>query len=385
MDIVETFRVKKERVYLSNKIFRLNTLKIINYICFWTLLLSVVALTMQVFAQKTSDASARITTWYQNKPGAISITFDDAGYSQYVSAYPVLEKHNIKATFGIVGEWVGEEPQFTAEEGYFEIKRMGWPQLIELFDHGHELSAHGYHHQKYDKGMPVPELSVEMGKIKSLIESRTQSTVYTMNYPYSYASGNILSAAIEAGYLFGRTGLDTINPPSPQNMYLLATQAILNESLPDSITFHRWLDEAKGNWLILMYHHFFEKNSKEISIIQLHDVIYSYSVYPEIFERQMEEMVATNYWIAPVSTIGKYISERDGTDVKIIRGRKIIYIFTITNLNKNIYNQPLTLEVTVPWKRVGIRGSRNDGIVEVSNNKLYIDILPEKEVIITKE
>jgi peptidoglycan/xylan/chitin deacetylase (PgdA/CDA1 family) len=347
--------------------------------------LIILALTSNDYGQQSNEFSAKISTWYQNKPGAISISFDDASYTQYTSAYPILEKYDIKATFGIVGEWVEEEPVFKAETGFFEIQRMGWPQLIELHDHGHELAAHGFKHEKYDKLWPVSDLAEEMKKIKTLIESRTNSPVCTMNYPYSYASGNIPIAANEAGFLFGRTGLDTVNPASPENMYLLATQAILNESLPDSNTFRIWLDKANGNWLILMYHHLFEENSKETEIMRLHSVEYSYSIYPELFEKQVKEIVSTGYWIAPVCTIGKYITERNGTEVKMIRTRKKIYIYTFTNLNKNIYDQPLTLEVKLPWKRVGVKGSQQDGIVETHNNRLFIDVLPEKEIILTKE
>jgi peptidoglycan/xylan/chitin deacetylase (PgdA/CDA1 family) len=356
---------------------------IINSGILWPAL--VLVMTLNVFGQDSKKVTARITTWYQNKPGAVSVSFDDASYSQHTAAYPILEKLGIKATFSIVGEWVGEAPAFSAEPGSMEIKKMGWPQLLELYDQGHELAAHGYTHEKYDKLMPVPNLVEEMNKIKTLIESRIQTKVYTMNYPYSYASGNIPIAAEEAGYLFGRTGLDTVNPSSPGNMYLLATHVILNETSPDSVIFQNWLDQAKGNWLILMYHHLFEEGSKEMEIIRSHDVVNSYSLSPFQFEKQMKSLVSVNYWVAPVSTIGKYITERDNTEIRVIRTKKKIYINTFTNLNKNVYNHPLTIEVELPWKKVSVQGSLNDGIFTTEERKLYIDAYPEKQIVITKE
>lgn len=337
------------------------------------------------YGQKSNPVSARITTWYQNKSGAVSVSFDDACYSQYTYAYPVLEKLDIKATFSVVGEWTADEPSNSAEPGSFEIKKMGWLQLLELYDHGHELAAHGYRHEKYDKLLPVSDLADQMKQIKSVVESRTEASGYTMNYPYSYASGNIPLAAQEAGYLFGRTGLDTINPPSPVNMYLLATHVILNESLPDSLAFQNWLEKSKGNWLILMYHHLFDFGSKEMEIIRMHKVEHSYSLTPGQFEKQMNALVATDCWIAPISTIGKYITERDNTEIRVIKTRKKIYINTFTNLNKNVYNQPLTIEVEILWKKTSVEGSRNDGIFKTEDNKLYIDVYPEKQIILTKE
>lgn len=349
------------------------------------LLIFLISITCHVFSQRRTELKATITTWYQNKPGAVSISFDDAGYTQYSFAYPVLERHNIKGTFSIVGEWVAEQPLYTAEPDQFEIQKMGWQQLLELHDHGHELAAHGYYHVRYDKFAPVPDLAVEMRKIRTLIETRTNSRVFTLNYPYSFASGNIPEAAREAGFMFGRTGLDTINPPAPYNMYLLATHVILNSEKPDPTLFRNWCDQAKGNWLILMYHHFFPLKSKEMELIRLHDVDYSYSIPPETFEKQIQTLIGTGYWIAPVSEVGKYITERDNTEVRTIRCRDQIYIHTVTNLDKELYDRPLTLEVTTPWKKVCVEGSLNDGVFQTENNMLYIDFMPETELILTKD
>lgn len=328
--------------------------------------------------------SASITTWYQDKAGAVSVSFDDASFTQYMFAYPVLERYGIKATFGIVGEWVREQPAMSAEPDQFEIKKMGWQQLGELSEHGHELAAHGYLHRRYDKYAPVDSLAVLMTRIRSLIESRTGQRVFTIHYPYSYASFNIPVAAAEAGYLFGRTGLDSVNPASPDNMYLLSSRAILNSGNPDPTMFRRWLDDANGRWLILMYHHLFPEDSKEMSLIREHRVENSYSILPEAFEVQVEELTGQNLWIAPVASVGKYIQERDSTKIRIIRTPEKMIIVTTTNLDTRIFNQPLTLRAGVPWKKVSVSGSRQDGTFEATDRKLLIDIDPESVIILTK-
>lgn len=356
-------------------------LKIRWYILIYTC----ICIVFNVSGQRSKAFNAHITTWYQNRQGAVSISFDDGGYSQYVSAYPILEKYNIKATFGIVGEWIQEEPAYSSEPDHFDIKRMGWEQVLELCDHGHEIAAHGSVHERYDKNEAIPELAVKMEKIKSLIESRTSTTVYTIIYPYSYASANIPKAAREAGFLFGRTGLDTVNPSSPPDMYLLASCGILNETIPDSAEFKEWLYQAKGNWLILMYHHLYPAGSKEYLLIDQHTVRYSYSLTPEEFELQVKRLNESEYWIAPIQAVGKYTLERDNSIVLLSRDKNQITVGTISDLNSEIYNQPLTLEVKVPWKRVSIKGSLNDGVLETKKYKLLIDVLPGKLVTISRE
>jgi peptidoglycan/xylan/chitin deacetylase (PgdA/CDA1 family) len=330
------------------------------------------------------QAGASITTWYHGKPGAVSFSFDDGGYTQYTAAYPILEKYSLKATFSIVGEWVKEEPSLSAEPDHFEIRKMGWQQLLELSDHGHELAAHGYRHERYDKFGPVDSLAGQMIQIKSLIESRIHQPVLTIHYPYSFASGNIPEAARKAGFFFGRTGLDTINSATPQDMHLLATHTILNSREPDSAIFRTWLDDAEGNWLILMYHNLFSEDSREISLIRLHHVEYSYSLPPESFEFQVQKTIGRDYWIAPISIVGKYIMERDSTELRTIRCKDKIIIVVSTNLDTSLFDQPLTLEAEVPWRKVKVAGSLQDGTCEPSNNKLLIDINPECVIILSK-
>ena len=336
-------------------------------------------------AQKQNSVNAHFTTWYENKAGAISISFDDASYTQYEYAYPILEKFKLKATFSLVGEWTEEYPSFSAEPGCFEIQKMGWKQLAELANDGNEIAAHGYFHKKYDKNKAVPELASEMRKMITLIESEIHTKVYTLHYPYSYASVNIPIAAKEAGFLFGRTGLDIVNSANPRQMYLLASNAILNNESPDSLKFQKWIDQAKGNWLILIYHHLFPKHSKEMELIRFHQVKNCYSLLPETFEKQMEMIIASRYWAAPIASIGKYITERNNTEIKTVVGKKKIYIYTFTNLDTSIYNQALTIEIELNWKKAKIEGSLQDGIVEIQNNKLLVNILPENELILSKE
>jgi len=166
---------------------------------------------------------------------------------------------------------------------------------------------------------------------------------------------------------------------------LLASRSILNENNPDSITFQKWISQAKGNWLILMYHHLFEPDSKEMQISRAHNVEYSYSIPPARFEKQINAVVASGYWIAPISSVGKYVIERNGTEVNVLKMRNEIVIHTVTNLDKEIYNQPMTLKVEVPWKKVKVEGSLHDGVFDTRKGKLLIDVMLEKEIIIEKQ
>jgi len=349
---------------------------LIPFIVFW--------LNLNAQAQNKDQINAEICTWYHNKPGAISITFDDGSYEQFEYAFPILEEYNIKATFSIVGLWTQEKPSYSAEPGIFEINKMGWSEVMKLYFKGHEIAAHGYKHEKYNESLPKKELVEQMKLIKDLIEAKLYSPVYTLHYPYSFTSDKIVESARDAGYLFCRTGDETINPISPSNLNLLASKSILNNETPDANQLQQWISEAQGKWLIIMYHHLFPKNSKEANTLKYHKIKSTYSLYPNTFEEQVQIIHKSNYWTAPLASIGKYIIKRDNTSLKLLKLHNTLKITTKTNDNIVDNNQPLTLKINLPWRKVLVNGSTNDGNFTVTNKQLLVDALPGKTVLIIK-
>jgi len=139
--------------------------------------------------------------------------------------------------------------------------------------------------------------------------------------------------------------------------------------------FQKILKQAKGKWLILMYHHLFPEDSKEMRILRYHKVLHTYSLLPATFDKQMQEVAKSGYWVDTEANIGRYMIERKHTKIRYRKFCKILKIKTKTNLDKKLYNVPLTLSVKVPWKKVKVKGSLQDGIYEVENGYLLIDVL----------
>ncbi len=328
--------------------------------------------------------SAEICTWKDDRPAAVSITFDDASYTQYEYAYPILSKYHFKATFSLVGEWTKEEASYSAEPGMFQIKKMGWPQIRRLHQDGHEIASHGYRHQRYDRHLPIDTLAAQMKKNKTLIERHTGAPCYTIHYPYSFAWDETASAAQKAGFWFGRTGDDTDNSATPSNLWMLKSRAILNDTIPDLSAFKEWLEQARGKWLILMYHHLFPKGSKEMHILEYHKVRNTYSLYPETFDKQMQMLAQTGYWVAPIKTVGKYIIERQHTRLRTYRciGRFIIKLKTDLG---NEYDEPLTLRVKVPWPQVSVKINGKENVYANTQGTLLLEALPGSKIVIKKQ
>ena len=337
-----------------------------------------------MYSQKKFDAT--ITPWYQDKPGAVSISFDDASFTQYQFAFPVFKKYKLNATFSLVGEWTKDQATYSAEPDMFLIKKMGWQQIRELLQAGNEIAAHGYRHIRYGKYLPVDTLTRQMLQVKKLIEQHTGQPVYTMHYPYSFTSDSIKKATEKSGFLFARTGAHhLVNTYDNFQPHLLSSRAILNDTIPNMKTFQKWMDDSKGAWTILMYHHLFPKGSKEMHIMQAHNVLHTYSLYPETFDKQMKIVAESPYWVAPEYQVGMYMQERLHTKIKTHKCFGTYRIKTSTGLDKRIYKQKLTLKVKIPWKKVLVKIGKNKQTYEVNGTYLLIDFVPGDTIIIKKK
>ncbi|MCD6176445.1 MAG: polysaccharide deacetylase family protein [Candidatus Cloacimonetes bacterium] len=325
----------------------------------------------------------KITKWYKNSPGAISITFDDGSYGQYEFGFPILKKYHINADFGILGEWTTEKPQTTSEEGVFGIERMGWEEIRKINFAGNEISSHGYKHEKIDASKSAKELIAELLKNKLLIQDNIDDSVYTIHYPYSFARDNIIEATQKSGFLFGRVGDGNITN-GIDNLLRINSKVILNNNDPNPKQFYDWIVNAENEWLVLMYHHIFKENSKAMDLFDYHKVYNRYAVTPKIFDNQVRLLRNSGYWIGTTSQVGKYITERENAELKFKAGYNSFTLELQSDLDMSIYTQPLTIEFTTDWEVIKITNSEDDGIYNPRNGKLYFSTKLNKKVIIEK-
>lgn len=327
------------------------------------------------------ESQFKITDWYENKEGAVSISFDDASITQYTEGIPVLDKYGIKATFALVTDWTKDDPSLSAETGNFSIQKFGWKQAKELIENGHEIASHNQSHIKLDT---VPEdRIVEMMKESKLeIEKNTGYPVYTFVFPYSSAKQFHFPLTKKAGYLFGRTGNEQFNHTDNLDFSKLTTIAIFNENDPTPQEFYENIIINRGKWLILNYHHIFPSDSKEMGLLNYHNVINTYSVTPDMFERQMRLTRNSEFWIAPISVIGRYIMQKNNSQLDITDHADKILLKVSCNLDKSVFNIPMTIEYTTHYKIIKISNSLQDGIYNTVNNKVYFNVMPNQEVII---
>ncbi|MEA3497047.1 MAG: hypothetical protein U9R42_13555 [Bacteroidota bacterium] len=324
----------------------------------------------QDFSSKAE--SFRITDFYNNKKGAISISFVDAGYTQLKYALPQLEKYYLNASFGIIENSLEENPRLLADEGSFKIKRLGINDVQKLVVKGNEIVL-----------QRTIQSSENLSETKKIFEHKTATIIKTIHFS-AHAKRNIENKTLEnLGILFAKSRFNNnfYNNINSLNYYSLQS-IIISDKYPSQYEFDSIIANGKGKWIIFSYHHLFPVSSKEYKLFESGKYKNTYSISPKQFERQIRLIRNSDYWIAPISTIGKYQKERENSTIRTTKYSNLTFLSVINKLDKKNYKQPLTIEYITSSKKIRVTGSVADGIYNNREGKIYLNVLPNKEVTI---
>ena len=129
----------------------------------------------------------------------LSLTFDVAWSNEDIDILlDVLEKHQVKATFFITGEWIRKFPG--------DAKKIA--------DAGHDLGNHGDNHQ-HMSDLSKQQCIDEIMKAHSQVKELTHTDMNLFRPPYGDYNNNVVGTARDCGYytiqwdvdLYGLEGL----------------------------------------------------------------------------------------------------------------------------------------------------------------------------------
>jgi peptidoglycan/xylan/chitin deacetylase (PgdA/CDA1 family) len=122
-------------------------------------------------------------------PKPIALTFDDGYRDFYTTAWPVLKRHNFKATSYVVTSVIGLEPYMT------------WAMLQELDATGLiEIGAHTRTHPDL-RAMGKDKRWDEIVGSKAILEEGLGHPIGSFCYPAGYYTAEVLADVRRAGYL----------------------------------------------------------------------------------------------------------------------------------------------------------------------------------------
>jgi hypothetical protein len=289
-----------------------------------------------------------INDFYMDKKAAVSISFDEQSYSQYLFAYPELKKYGLTATFGLI-PGRDDKKAFTAEYHHITDRRMG-KNILKLLQKN-----------RFELAITLPEKPDWETIIKNYSQTKTLHT------------GNSIKTKIPGRFIFVRQNKTT--------QYKGVKYHFINSHTSPK---HLWeaLMQNSGSWSIVNYKYLF-KDSLSVKKISKEILAQNY-VSLDQFKREIRLIRNTNYWIDTEQNIFKYLFEKQ--HIKLISKRfgEVLFIQAKTNLNTNVFNMPLTIRFETPAKILKLTGSQQDGIYENRTGSILINLLPGKEVRIEK-
>ncbi|WP_010521749.1 polysaccharide deacetylase family protein [Aquimarina agarivorans] len=110
---------------------------------------------------------------------SVIITFDDVYKSQWVIAYPLLQKYGLKASFFVPFKYVnGKDDWSTGKQEIMDIS-----QLKSFDESVIELGLHSYAHKAYPL-LNTNELELDFEKSLNFIEENSLNVSNVLAYPY---------------------------------------------------------------------------------------------------------------------------------------------------------------------------------------------------------
>jgi hypothetical protein len=306
-----------------------------------------------------TENSFEITDFFNNKQGAISVSFDNAGFSQYEYALPILMKYGISAGFGLNPDLLDETPGVYELDETVKLKRLGIPQAKEIAANN-EIAFQAINKQ-----------AVSQGDLFSL-ESKTSTAIKTL-----HLNKNTRNVQEQNEFVFIRkTPVEDILETEYSGFSYTVSKTNISQLKLDSL-----IQSNKNKWTILLYHHIFDHQAEIPSKISK-DKLNNYFIKRSDFEMQIRLLRNSNYWISTESSIFQYMVEKRKSSIQLTQFQNMLFLKIVNDLDMNKFNQPLTIRFKTSAKKVRIKGSVSDGTFENRTGYIYFNALPNRDITI---
>lgn len=134
-------------------------------------------------------------------PVVVTIQFDDGNLNQYTDAWPILQAHNMVATFYVNTGFIGDPTHMT------------WSQLQDLQSNGNEIAGHTLTHTDIKKLKPADARQQVCQDRDNLLAEHLNATDFA--YPFGSFDAGSEQIVAACGYNSGRGvagGTETIPP-----------------------------------------------------------------------------------------------------------------------------------------------------------------------------
>jgi len=179
--------------------------------------------------------------------GMLTLTFDDGYACHYETAFPLLERYGLPATFYV-------PTVHLKQPGYLTIE-----QMVELSQGGHEIASHSVTHSNL-KRIPAVKVDQELRESKQILENLLKLPVKNFAAPFGAFHSNQMYL-LKKYYQSNRTVIPGFNPRKNLNPFMIKAYVVFNSTPLDEI--NCWIEEAicENKWIVLVYHRIDNSNN----------------------------------------------------------------------------------------------------------------------------
>lgn len=165
----------------------------------------------------------------------VMLTLDDGYYNNYIYAYPLLKKYNMKAVLSIIGKYTDQYTVSHEENAFYS--HVTWSEVIEMSDSGYvEIQNHSYdlHTITKDRSASMRVSGESMNhyetvlftdsiRLQSLVDNYTRLLPTAYAYPFGLVSKESAGVLKQIGFkatLSCTPGINTITK-DPECLFML--------------------------------------------------------------------------------------------------------------------------------------------------------------------
>ncbi len=300
-----------------------------------------------------------IADFYENRPGAVSISFDNAGFSQYEYALPVLEKYKLSAGFAVIPGMMDDEAGLYELNEGIRLKRLGLSQL-------EKIAGNNKICLQLKSESAIPSYS----DVKS-IESKTNSQIETLHLDESGLDISHIPA------IFVREiGVEDPLMGSYDEIDYSVLDFDISRSELDSL-----LKINRNAWTIVNYLHLYDEN-EGIPAHTREKIPHEFFIERSDFDKQIRLIRNSGYWIAPESDIFKYLKEKQNSKIQFKEFQDFIFLEIVNELDNGIYDQPLTIKYYTTARKIRISSSLMNEVYTNRTGMIQFSALPNEQITI---
>lgn len=296
-----------------------------------------------------------ITNFYEDKTGALSLTFDDGDYSSGYFYNNELKKHKMKGTAMLIAGRLGSDYsswRYILSQGYIDAGN-------------HSMS----HEIRYDEKPTAEELEEDItGSYELLKNYYPKQKVLTFATPWGRMSDEAEKEIAKNHYANRLAGGSVPNNPKKMDFMYLKSY-IFNNSTAQEMS--QWVEDAissKGWSIILLHSCVAGEQSDGLNISQA-----LFSKYLDYLDTKKDSV-----WIASFNEVVAYTKEARGANIEIAEEENKLTIKVTDELPDELFDHPLTMKVNInsDWTEVEAKQDKTDlkPTVYTENGKAYINI-----------